>query len=156
MSYPNYSHFSILGYATHHNDSSSHSYRVVNPIAQRKENYNSFSGARLSSPTIKYFEDTPSTFESYLRSYPKAFVWFFATWCGHCIHMEKDYEKAAEALSDRIAFVKVDADKNQALCEKYNVSGFPTLKLFINGREDKTYEGPRNAKAFIKWLDQNA
>lgn len=56
-----------------------------------------------------------------------------------------------------IAAVDCDGSKNQALCSRYNIEGFPTLKLFGSDRQKNPYaagyvkdavpyNGPRTAK----------
>lgn len=61
-----------------------------------------------------------------------AFVKFFAPWCGHCKKMAPDYARlAAEFADDPSVFVaEVDCTAEQALCQRFNVEGFPTLRTF--------------------------
>lgn len=40
---------------------------------------------------------------------------------------------------------QVDCTANSNTCNKYGVSGYPTLKIFRNGEESGTYDGPRTA-----------
>ena len=50
--------------------------------------------------------------------------------------MAPEYSKLAESMhkkEDPIPIAKVDATIEKELAEKYEVSGFPSLKLFING-----------------------
>lgn len=59
-----------------------------------------------------------------------------APWCGHCKALEPEYKKAAMKLGeDKRPFVlaKVDATKEKALGEEYQVRGYPTIKFFKNG-----------------------
>lgn len=159
----NYSRFSLLGYAPH----APHSYlghRIVNPAAHvnssKRENYSGLKSSRSSRSSksknvIEYkgVSDVPS-FQNFLRDHPVAFVWFYAPWCGHCVAMEDAYNAVAEELSDSVSFIKVNADENTELCVQYKVSGYPTLKLFKNGKDSETYSGSRTADAFSQWLSQ--
>jgi protein disulfide-isomerase A4 len=56
------------------------------------------------------------------------------------------YEKAAQVLKQRtppIPLVKIDATVESSLATRYGVTGYPTLKIFRNGRESE-YKGPRD------------
>ena len=52
-----------------------------------------------------------------------------------------------------MAFVAVDCTKNQATCDQYGVKGFPTMFYFNYGKNQVTYEGGREAKNFIKFMN---
>lgn len=42
-------------------------------------------------------------------------------------------------------FGQVDCTVNSETCERFGVSGYPTLKIFRNGEEAGSYDGPRTA-----------
>lgn len=46
----------------------------------------------------------------------------------------------------------VDCTKQTAVCEQYNVKGFPTIIYFNFGKNPQPYEGGREAKDFIKFM----
>lgn len=80
----------------------------------------------------------------------------FAIGCGHCKRMKPDYVKAAEELkAEGIPgqMAMVDCTVNTEVAEEYQISGFPTIKLFRNGKFVSDYEGKRtkeDLKQFIK------
>ena len=41
--------------------------------------------------------------------------------------------------------LQVDCTANTNTCNKYGVSGYPTLKIFRDGEEAGAYDGPRTA-----------
>ncbi|KAG8089551.1 hypothetical protein GUJ93_ZPchr0011g28163 [Zizania palustris] len=93
-----------------------------------------------------------------VAKHPFMVVEFYAPWCGHCKKLAPEYEKAAQELSKHdppIVLAKVDAndDKNKPLATKYEVQGFPTLKIFRNqGKNIQEYKGPREAEGIVEYL----
>ena len=78
-------------------------------------------------------------------------VWlveFYAPWCGHCQRLAPEYEKAAKALKGigRIAAINADAEKVNVA-----IQGFPTIKLFVDGKMSD-YNGERTAKGIVDFM----
>ncbi|KAJ2891713.1 hypothetical protein GGI21_005785, partial [Coemansia aciculifera] len=88
-----------------------------------------------------------------------AFVKFLAPWCGHCKSLVPEYEKAARRTQGVSKFYAVDCDdeKNRGLCARFNVQGYPTLKVFTDKRTKRgkrrsvDYQGQRTAGAMAKF-----
>jgi protein disulfide-isomerase-like protein len=83
-------------------------------------------------------------------------VWmveFYAPWCGHCQALKPKFIDAAKKAKKEsgIKFGAVDCTKEQYLCQKYGVQGYPTLKALINGRA-KDYQGPRETEPMIDFI----
>jgi len=78
-------------------------------------------------------------------------VEFYAPWCGHCKNLSPEYKKAAAALKGVARVVAVDATQkpNEPLAGKYGVQGFPTLKIFSQGKATD-YQGQRTAQAIVQ------
>lgn len=93
-------------------------------------------------------------FSSIIDKAKFALVEFYAPWCGHCKTLKPEYAKAATALkaSDPdVIIAKVDATEEKEVAEKFKVQGFPTLKWFVNGKEQE-YEGGRTADDIIRYV----
>eukprot|EP00873_Tetraselmis_striata_P018593 jgi/Tetstr1/438857/TSEL_027366.t1 len=86
-------------------------------------------------------------------------VEFYAPWCGHCQKLAPEWKKAAKELEGtaRLGAVDCDEDGNKALCSKYDVKGFPTIKAF---GEDKAkpadYQAAREAAAIVAFAKEGA
>ncbi|XP_062265582.1 protein disulfide isomerase family A, member 8 [Platichthys flesus] len=72
-------------------------------------------------------------------------VTFYAPWCGHCKKLAPDFEKAATKLKGSVQLAKVDCTAHSETCGRFGISGYPTLKIFRNGRDSAPYDGPRTA-----------
>jgi len=87
-------------------------------------------------------------------------VEFYAPWCGHCKSLAPQYEKAAnilEASSSKARLAKVDATVAPSAREEYEITGFPTLKVFKGGEvhEDK-YKGGRSGMDIANYMQRLA
>ena len=98
-------------------------------------------------PTFSDFENTSDTH----------IVWFFADWCFHCKQMQSLWNEIKKMPKyNHIIFSGVDCqtEKGQTLCRKYEVSSFPTIKLFQNGVEVSTFEGVRDETTLQEFVDK--
>ena len=95
---------------------------------------------------------TDSTFDKAVSKYDYLLVLFYAPWCGHCKKFHPEYEKAAKTLrKENLYLSKVDATVEKKLAEKFEIQGFPTVKLFIKG-EAIEYTGGRKEQEVINWM----
>ena len=58
---------------------------------------------------------------------------FGAKWCGPCRKLIPVLEEIENILDKKAKIVKMDADENRGLLQKYSVSGLPSLLIFKNG-----------------------
>ena len=97
-----------------------------------------------------------SNFQDVITENDKILVEFYAPWCGHCKKLAPEFAGAAEVLGAQdpsIYIGKVDATENAELAKKYGVSGYPTLKWFVNG-EPTEYTGGRTKDTIITWINK--
>jgi len=80
-------------------------------------------------------------------------IFVYADWCGHCNAFKPEWSKFEEwANENGVKSKKVEGDKEQALCEKHQIQGFPTiLKLNSNGDKVSEYMGERNSNGLIQF-----
>lgn len=85
-------------------------------------------------------------------------VEFYAPWCGHCKALEPEYKQAASDLAGQVKLGKVDCTENEGLARRFGVSGYPTIKVFNYGVENKKdslatpYNGERTAAAIKTYM----
>lgn len=70
--------------------------------------------------------------------------------------MKPEFDKAGDLLKGNdppIALVKVDCtEAGKETCNKFSVTGYPTLKIFRNGDLSQEYSGPREAAGIVKFM----
>lgn len=94
-------------------------------------------------------------FQKALDHFDNLLVKFYAPWCGICTSFAPDYVKIAAELSDKghnVTLAKIDTPGEQELIEKYDIQGFPTLKLFRKGRKTDSYQSHRSIEALVSWI----
>ncbi|MCG3112575.1 MAG: thioredoxin TrxC [Candidatus Manganitrophus sp. SB1] len=81
---------------------------------------------------------------------------FWAPWCGPCLMMAPEFEKAAKTLEPHVRFAKVNTEEEQGLAARFNMMSIPTMALFRGGREVARQSGAMNAAAIVKWVQTHA
>lgn len=90
----------------------------------------------------------------FIQSQDYTIVEFYAPWCGHCKSLAPEWAAAAtktKRLKPPTILAKVDADRQKDLAERFGISGYPTIKIFQNGK-DEEYDGPREARGIISFV----
>ncbi|KNC87341.1 hypothetical protein SARC_00532 [Sphaeroforma arctica JP610] len=86
-------------------------------------------------------------------------VAFVAPWCGHCKTLKPVWSEVGVAIAatgqdDKVGLALVDADEHRDFGIKYDVTGFPTIKMFKAGStEAEPYNGPRDVDGVVKFLN---
>jgi len=88
-------------------------------------------------------------------------VWlveFYAPWCGHCKRLAPTWDELAAAASKdgRFKVGKVDCTVEKDVAAKQNVAGYPTIKLFKDGKVVEEYSGQRTVEAFTEFVKTKA
>ena len=95
---------------------------------------------------------TDSTFDKAVEKYEYLLVYFYAPWCIRCNKFHPEYEKAASVLrKENLFLAKVDATVEKKLDKRFQLTGFPVVKLFIKGKEIE-YNKKRKSADLINWM----
>ncbi|KAL8604454.1 hypothetical protein ACOMHN_042283 [Nucella lapillus] len=113
-------------------------------------------GIAEAGPVLE-FKD--SDFHAKVAEHELILVEFYAPWCGHCKKLAPEYEKAAYRLLKNdppVPLAKVDCIAETEICNLFDITGYPGLKIFKNGKYAKDYNGPRSADGFIQTMARMA
>ena len=112
---------------------------------------------RGSVPSMtEIIEVNESSFETeVLGSSLPVLVDFFAPWCGPCKMLAPVLSQLALEFEGKIRFAKVDVDEAPGIAAAHNITGVPTLMLFLGGKKIKQVVGLTSPKA-LRGLLENA
>lgn len=68
--------------------------------------------------------------------------------CGHCKSLAPEYATTAKLLADVVPLAKVDCTMHKELSKRFEIQGYPTLKLFkADSFEPINYDGGRDSSS---------
>ena len=96
-----------------------------------------------------------ASFAVALKDHQYVFIDFYAPWCKWCRLLAPIWEKFAVEIHDRhyrTAVRKVDCVANPQICLENKIRGFPTMRVFKDGRALADYDGKREYEAMVAWV----
>lgn len=83
----------------------------------------------------------------------------WAEWCSPCKVIAPILEKFIGEYEDELLLAKVEVDEgdgeNMKLAGHYQVRGFPTILLFIDGEEKARFSGAKPLSFIRQFVDEN-
>lgn len=86
-----------------------------------------------------------------------AIIMFYAPWCPHCTNFIPEFNRTANLLNNSgtnsfVGAMDCTLPENESVTRDIGIRGYPTLKVFKNGRYYQDYEGPRNGDSIKQML----
>jgi thioredoxin 1 len=103
------------------------------------------------NPTIEITEESLEI--EVLKSNRPVLVEFWADWCGPCKMLAPLLDELANEQARRIKFVKVDVEKNPALCSRFGIRSIPALLYFAEGKLRHQTVGVTGKKRIVDTLE---
>jgi protein disulfide-isomerase A6 len=103
---------------------------------------------------------TLDTVDDEIRAGRNVFLKFHAVWCGHCKAMKADWDKLGDEFASSSSVLIGDVEcteteEGKAMCEKFGVKGYPTIKYFVDGdKEGIDYKQGRDLKSLIDFTKE--
>jgi thioredoxin 1 len=79
-----------------------------------------------------------SDYQKLLQSDKPVVIDIYAEWCGPCKKMSPYLTEMQNTMSNKVTIIRIDADKNTALCKELKVDALPTIYVYKNNT--KTFE----------------
>ena len=76
---------------------------------------------------------------------------FWAPWCGPCVAMAPQFERASQQLKGRVLFAKVNSDDNPVTSRRFAIRSIPTLVRLDAGREVARQAGALQARQIVSF-----
>lgn len=83
----------------------------------------------------------------------------WAEWCAPCLVIAPVLKQFIGEYEDKLLLVKVEVDEgdgeNMKLAGHYRVRGFPSILLFIDGKEKARFSGAKPLSFIRQFMDEN-
>lgn len=88
--------------------------------------------------------------KAFLRENPHVVLDLWAAWCRPCRAMAPVVEATAQEFLGKVAFAKVNIERDPSLAEKWEVRSIPTLLFFRDGELVRRHTGLVDAQALSR------
>jgi len=80
---------------------------------------------------------------------------YHATWCGHCVQFQPEWEKLKKQLDNKYGggcWREFEASADKKIIQQAGVHGFPTIRINVGSKEED-YNGNRTASAIMNYIE---
>ena len=81
---------------------------------------------------------------------------FWAAWCGPCMMMAPNFEKAAQQMEPHVRFVKVNTEQALTTASRFSIRSIPTIMILENGNIKAKQTGALGLPGLISWIKNHA
>eukprot|EP00405_Crypthecodinium_cohnii_P023004 CAMPEP_0206480638 /NCGR_PEP_ID=MMETSP0324_2-20121206/37522_1 /ASSEMBLY_ACC=CAM_ASM_000836 /TAXON_ID=2866 /ORGANISM="Crypthecodinium cohnii, Strain Seligo" /LENGTH=664 /DNA_ID=CAMNT_0053957681 /DNA_START=191 /DNA_END=2185 /DNA_ORIENTATION=- len=121
-----------------------------------------FSGIFGGGPTFGQHatdELTDDDFDDFVKKHPVSAVLFYAPWCFYSQQIMPAWDTASQKLllhDPPVQLAKIDSHKYGSVGDRFDVSAFPTMKLFIDGAVfEYDQDLGRSWQQIVKWVNRH-
>ena len=82
-------------------------------------------------------------------------VKYYADWCGHCKTMQPEWNSFKIKNKNNLNIAEIESDAIDLMKNRPDIIGFPTVRLYHNGKKISDLKGERNADNITKFVDNN-
>jgi len=93
-------------------------------------------------------------FNAFIEKYPLSVVDFWASWCAPCKAMAPRMRRLSKIYKRKVAFGKLDTQKNQGIAKKYKIQPIPHLIIFSYGKKVLSIAGLRSVGNLKKTIGE--
>jgi thioredoxin 1 len=97
---------------------------------------------------------TGAQIDKFVNNNKLAIIDFFATWCPPCKIMEPITKQIAEEFQGKVAFAKINTDKERDAAMKFNIRYVPTFYFFKDGEIVTQFSGAKKKKDFVETMEK--
>ena len=90
-----------------------------------------------------------NNFNEFIENFSLVAVDFWAPWCAPCRVMAPRLRRLSKIYKGKVAFGKLDTQKNQDIAKQYKIMGIPHLIFFRSGKKVTSITGVRSV-GYIK------
>jgi len=93
------------------------------------------------------------TFDKFIQKYHLSVVDFWAPWCGPCKTMLPRLRRLSVIYKGKVAFGRLNTEKNKAISKKYRILGIPHLIFFSYGQKLTSVTGVKSVGDIKEIID---
>ncbi len=84
----------------------------------------------------------------------KQIIYIYHTQCGHCRTFTPTWDLFAQQYSTNphVNLIKVNAETDPAISERYNINGYPAVIAVEKGEVMARFDGPRTVSGLISFM----